>query len=63
MKNVNCSNQVILGIFDIFEQVIRYNLDWDSLRFINRGTVYEQRKVFQTRLYKHSLFKNFKHSL
>jgi hypothetical protein len=50
-------------IFEIFEQVIRYNLVCGSLRLINRKAVYEKPKPFQTRLYKYNLFKNFKYSL
>jgi hypothetical protein len=38
-------------IFEIFEQVIRYNLVWGSLRLINREVAYEKRKMTQTRLY------------
>jgi hypothetical protein len=32
----------------MFEQVIRYNLAWDSLLLLNRKAVYEKRKLFQT---------------
>jgi len=35
------------------EQVTRYNLVWSSLCLINCEAVYEKRKLFQTRLYKH----------
>jgi hypothetical protein len=40
----------ISGIFEIVEQVIRYNLVLVSLRLINREAVYEKRKLTQTRL-------------
>jgi hypothetical protein len=33
-----------------------------SLRLINCEEVYEKRKLYQTRLYKYNLFKNFKNS-
>ena len=46
-------------MFEIVEQVIRYNLVWVSLRLINREVVYEKRKLTQTRLCKY----NFKYSL
>ena len=49
----------IQGVFSIFEQVIRYNLVWGSLRLINHEGVYEKRKLFQTRIYKYNLFKKF----
>ena len=32
-----------LGIFEIVEQVIRYNLVWVSLHLINREAVYDKR--------------------
>ena len=32
-----------------FEQVIRYDLVWGSLRLLNREAVYEQRTLFQIR--------------
>jgi len=51
------------GIFEIGEQVIRYNLVWVCLRLINREAVYEKRKMTQTRLCKYNLFNNFKYSL
>ena len=44
--------QFIQGIFEIFQQVIRYNLVWGSLPLINGEMVYEKRKLYQTRLYK-----------
>ena len=44
------------GIFEIFEQVIRCNLVWDSLRLINLI----KRKLFQ---YKYNLFRYFKYFL
>jgi hypothetical protein len=34
---------------------MRYNLDWGSLRLINREGVYEKRKLYQTRLYKYNI--------
>ena len=34
------------GIFEIVEQVIRYNLVWVSLSLINREAVYEKRKPY-----------------
>jgi hypothetical protein len=40
---------------NIFEQVIPYNLDWGSLRLMNREAVYEKRKFYQARLYKDNL--------
>jgi len=54
---------IVKGMFKIVEQVIRYNLLWCSLRLLNRKAVYEKRKLFQTRLCKYNLFKNFKYSL
>jgi hypothetical protein len=36
--------------FQLFEQVIQYNLVWGSLRLINRESVDEKRKLLQTRL-------------
>jgi hypothetical protein len=50
-------------IVAIFEQVIQYNLVWGSLHLINCKTVYEKCKLFQTRLCKYNLFKNFKYSI
>ena len=41
--------QYIKGIFEIVEQVIRYNLVWVSLRLINCEAVYEKRKLTQTK--------------
>jgi hypothetical protein len=40
----------IICIYGIFEQVIRYNLVWDSLRLINREAVYEKCILYHTRL-------------
>ena len=59
----NCNQISIQGIFEIVEQVIRYNLVWVSLRLINRETIYEKRKLTQSRLCKYNLFNNFKYSL
>ena len=56
-------NVSYLKNFEIFEQVIRYNLVWGSLRLINREAVYQKCNLYQTRLYKYNLFKNFKYSL
>jgi uncharacterized membrane protein YwzB len=50
-------------MFEIVEQVIRYNLVWVSLRLINHEAVYEKRKLTQSRLCKYNLFNNFKYSL
>ena len=50
---------VIKGIFEIVEQVIRYNLVWVSLRLINREAVYEKRKLTQTRLCKYKPVQQF----
>ena len=47
--------QFIQGIFEIFQQVIRYNLVWGSLRLIKREAFDEKRKLYQTRLYKYNL--------
>jgi hypothetical protein len=44
------------GICSIFKQVIQYNLVWGE-------GVYEKRKLFQTRLYKYKLSKNWTYSL
>jgi hypothetical protein len=57
---------IIQGIFEIVEQVIRYNLVWVSLRLINREVIYEKRKLTQTKLYKYNLynlFNNLKYSI
>ena len=54
---------LLFSIYSIFEQVIRYNLVYDSLGLINRSAVREHRKLFQTWLYKYNLFKNSKYSL
>jgi len=43
--------------------IIRYYLVWGSLHLINREAVYEKHELFQTRLYKYNLLKNFKYSL
>jgi hypothetical protein len=43
MKNAKEVREVIKGIFEIVEQVIRYNLVWVSLRLLNREAVYEKR--------------------
>ena len=43
----------ILGIFESFEQVIRYNLVWGSLRLINRKEVYESANCSKTGLQVH----------
>ena len=50
-------------MFEIFDQVIRYNLVWCSLRLIKREAVYEKHKLYQTRLYKYNLFKNIPYNL
>jgi hypothetical protein len=50
-------------MFEIVEQVIRYNLVWVSLRLINREADYKKRKLIQTRLCKYNLFNNFIYSL
>jgi len=42
---------------------MRYKLIWGSLRLIiSCSYFYENRKLFQTRLYLYNLFKNFKYS-
>ena len=56
-------NVSYLKNFEIFEQVIRYNLVWVSLPLINREAVYEKRKLTQTSLCKYNLFNNFQYSL
>jgi hypothetical protein len=50
-------------MFEFFEQVIQFNLGWGRLRLIKSKVVYEKRKLFQSRLIKYNLFKNFKYSL
>jgi hypothetical protein len=42
---------------------IRYGLVWGSLPLINREALYEKHKLFQSRLYKYGLLKNWTYSL
>jgi hypothetical protein len=41
---------------------MRYNLVWGRL-YLNCTAIYEKRKLFQTRLFKHNLLKNWTYSI